>query len=72
LWWIGIKGLVIYTGDEIIEEPDAVIPHVRICVWTAKSIGSESLVYAVGINDPIDSIRLQLCAAQLAQAVKKA
>jgi len=25
-------GSVLYTGNDIIEEPDAVIPHVRICV----------------------------------------
>jgi hypothetical protein len=27
-----LKGLVSYTIDEIIEEPDAVIPHVWICM----------------------------------------
>ena len=29
---IGIEGLCYYTGNDIIEEPDAVVPHVRICM----------------------------------------
>ena len=31
----GIKG-VFYTSEYITEEPDAVIPHVRICVGAAQ------------------------------------
>jgi hypothetical protein len=27
---------VLYTGNDIIEEPDAVIPHVRICVGASQ------------------------------------
>lgn len=32
----GTKVNVIYTGEYITEEPDAVIPHVRICVGSAQ------------------------------------
>jgi hypothetical protein len=28
----GIEGLCLYAGNDINEEPDAVIPHVRICM----------------------------------------
>ncbi len=30
------RGLVLYTSNDIIEEPDAVIPHVRICVGAVR------------------------------------
>jgi hypothetical protein len=32
----GIKVGVIYTREYITEEPDAVIPHVRICVGSVQ------------------------------------
>jgi len=32
-----------YTSDEIIEEPDAVIPHVRICMGAAQATGRSTM-----------------------------
>jgi hypothetical protein len=36
--WTGIEGYVNYTSNDIIEEPDAVIPHVRICVGAVRQL----------------------------------
>ncbi len=32
-----------YTSNEIIEEPDAVIPHVRICMGAAQATGRSTM-----------------------------
>jgi len=34
---------VLYTGNDIIEEPDAVLPHVRICVWVPLQRGCSTM-----------------------------
>ena len=33
---VGNKGAVRCTGECVIEEPDAVVPHVRICAGSAR------------------------------------
>ncbi|MFT4764457.1 MAG: hypothetical protein ACI9OH_001551 [Oleispira sp.] len=37
------KGLVNYTSEYITEEPDAVIPHVRICVGAVQVTGRSTM-----------------------------
>ena len=34
-----LMGSVVYTGKDITEEPDAVIPHVGICLGAARVTG---------------------------------
>lgn len=46
-------GSVIYTGKDITEEPDAVIPHVRICLGAARVTGrpTKTVKYGIAINN---------------------
>jgi len=37
------KGLVNYTSEYITEEPDAVVPHVRICVGAVQVTGRSTM-----------------------------
>ncbi len=38
-------GLVIYTNNDIAEELDTVIPHVRICVRTVQVTGRSTMTF---------------------------
>jgi hypothetical protein len=39
------KGRVNYTSEYIIEEPDAVVPHVRICVGAVQVTGRSTMTF---------------------------
>ena len=36
-----------YTSNDITEEPDAVIPHVRICMGTAQVTGRSTMTVSI-------------------------
>jgi hypothetical protein len=40
------KGLVNYTSEYITEEPDAVVPHVRICVGAVQVTGRSTMTFS--------------------------
>jgi hypothetical protein len=42
------KGLVNYTSEYITEEPDAVVPHVRICVGAVQVTGRSTMTKLFG------------------------
>jgi hypothetical protein len=53
LSWVSwlLEGLVHYTGEYITEEPDAVVPHVRICVGTVQVTGRSTMTASKNILD---------------------
>jgi hypothetical protein len=42
---IWLMGSVVYTGKDITEEPDAIIPHVGICLGAARATGSPTKMH---------------------------
>jgi hypothetical protein len=49
------KGLVNYTSEYITEEPDAVVPHVRICVGAVQVTGRSTMTFPkIGSNNVRD------------------
>lgn len=52
-------GSVIYTGKDITEEPDAVIPHVRICLGAARVTGRPTKTAGSQVNY-IDALKIEI------------
>ena len=42
-----------YTSNDIIEEPDAVVPHVRICMGAAWVTGRSTMTAKNGENNEV-------------------
>jgi len=58
------KGLVNYTSEYITEEPDAVVPHVRICVGAVQVTGRSTMTIEVIVdksNKPLFEVFFEGC-----------
>lgn len=58
-----------YTSNDITEEPDAVVPHVRICVAAAQVTGRSTMTGRICAMDDLRSI-FPFCLVLLAACTK--